>query len=862
VEFEVIPVSDLSVTQIAPSDPSFTGSNLVYTLIVSNAGPSDATDVVLNDNLPSLATIVSASTSQGTISEGGSSVSVTLGTINSGSAAVVTLVLNSYDAGLFLNNANVSGANQDSNPGNNQSQSMIAIVDSGALPLAEEITVPALDIAYDSSHHRILASLAGTVGNLSNCVIGIDAQNAAIGPVLPVGDQPGQLALSDDDQYLYLGLSMGGVARINLPSETVDQSFPINSPGAPYGPYTAEDMAVMPGAPNTLAVARGGIAGYYSGVAVFDSGIQRPDTIQGIAGASGFHVQFADPTNLFVISPFGFQVNLVTPTGLTNESPLFSAYSGDFAVNGGSIITSSGQEFDPNSGILTATYPASGPVATDPVNGRVYFLTGAGQGGFFWYLTLRAFDTTTHSELWSVPFNGYIGNAVRLITLGTNGLACLTDANRMFIVRMSPLAAPTSDVSISQTVSPNPVSDGGQVTCTFMIQNQGPWAASDIIVSNTIPTGMTFVSATSSQGTCVVTNGALVCSLGSLLNGYSATITLNVTADTAGTITNTAIVMADQNDPVLTNNSAASVIIVNAEPSVSVADTIAVQGANPVYISFALSLSGLSTATVSVGYQTADGTAVAGQDYDAASGVLTFPPGITSEQLSLPIILNSPDVQDEKVFYLNLSNSFNATLGRSQAVATIIKQVFYGISIKGTSVENRGNDTNAIFTLTLWPPSSTTVNLQYQTLDGTAIAGLDYGPRAGTATFPPGTTNVALTIPAYGNSVADATKTFYVMLSSPQNAILTANEAVGTIVDDALLGQLTISGVQVQGTNVEIQFNTINGRHYRLLRSDSLSSGSWSIVADGIPGTGNPLVVTDSVGGSGSSHFYRLVLLP
>ena len=44
------------------------------------------------------------------------------------------------------------------------------------------------------------------------------------------------------------------------------------------GPYQVEDLAVMPGAPNTLAAARGGYSDYRSAIALFDAGIQRPDT--------------------------------------------------------------------------------------------------------------------------------------------------------------------------------------------------------------------------------------------------------------------------------------------------------------------------------------------------------------------------------------------------------------------------------------------------------------------------------------------------------------------------------------------------------------------------------------------------------
>jgi uncharacterized repeat protein (TIGR01451 family) len=60
VEFDSIPTSDLSITQTSPSAPGLVGSNLVYTLVVSNAGPAAAAGVLLTDSFPPGATVISA----------------------------------------------------------------------------------------------------------------------------------------------------------------------------------------------------------------------------------------------------------------------------------------------------------------------------------------------------------------------------------------------------------------------------------------------------------------------------------------------------------------------------------------------------------------------------------------------------------------------------------------------------------------------------------------------------------------------------------------------------------------------------------------------------------------------------------
>ena len=68
-------------------------------------------------------------------------------------------------------------------------------------------------------------------------------------------------------------------------------------------------------------------------------------------------------------------------------------------------------------------------------------------------------------------------------------------------------------------------------------------------MTDTLPAGVTYQSATPSQGTCSQASGTVTCSVGSLANGGTATVAIAVTPQSAGTFTNTATVAGAQTDP-------------------------------------------------------------------------------------------------------------------------------------------------------------------------------------------------------------------------------------------------------------------------------------------------------------------------
>ncbi|MEQ8536294.1 MAG: glycoside hydrolase family 9 protein [Coleofasciculus sp. D1-CHI-01] len=86
---------------------------------------------------------------------------------------------------------------------------------------------------------------------------------------------------------------------------------------------------------------------------------------------------------------------------------------------------------------------------------------------------------------------------------------------------------------------------------------------------------------------------------------------------------------------------------------------------------FTVNLSAASTQSVSVNYATANDTAIAGSDYTAKSGTLSFNPGQTSKTFSVPI-LGDTTVEGDETFKVNLSQASNATIGDGQGVGTIL----------------------------------------------------------------------------------------------------------------------------------------------------------------------------------------------
>lgn len=115
-------------------------------------------------------------------------------------------------------------------------------------------------------------------------------------------------------------------------------------------------------------------------------------------------------------------------------------------------------------------------------------------------------------------------------------------------------------------------------------------------------------------------------------------------------------------------------LIETGAPSVSIdaAVTLPAEGnTGNASIVFNVTLSASSGGTITVDFATADGTALAGQDYIAAAGTLTFTPGTLTQSITVAVIGDTV-VEPDETFLLNLSNAVGAMIVNAQGVGTII----------------------------------------------------------------------------------------------------------------------------------------------------------------------------------------------
>ena len=143
--------ADLSIVKTAAPEPVTEGTNLTYTLVVSNNGPAVAQNVMVSDNIPSTTTYISASVppAQGSCSTAAISVSTpypstlqlncTLGSISVGAQVVITVNVAATtfsSASLTTNTATVSSSTGDPNLANNTSSAISTIQATTAVGLS------------------------------------------------------------------------------------------------------------------------------------------------------------------------------------------------------------------------------------------------------------------------------------------------------------------------------------------------------------------------------------------------------------------------------------------------------------------------------------------------------------------------------------------------------------------------------------------------------------------------------------------------------------------------------------------------------------------------------------------------------
>ncbi len=256
-------------------------------------------------------------------------------------------------------------------------------------------------------------------------------------------------------------------------------------------------------------------------------------------------------------------------------------------------------------------------------------------------------------------------------------------------------------------------------------------------------------------------------------------------------------------------NSVATGTIINNDPAgasfVSIGDQPSINEGNSgtASASFTISLTSPSVhLPVAVSYETANGSAVAGSDYQAVSGSVTIASGNLSATVNVPVIGDDFDEPGE-TFFVNISTSTTGIgVTNSQGAGTITNSdAASTISIANAEVSEGDAGTAALsFTATLSKPSGWSTQATYSTGGGTATADDYNSVSGGVITFAPSEVTQTIQVDVVGDTNVEPDETLTVTLSNSNLVHLSAGSpmaATGTILDDDAIA-ISIEDVRVQ----------------------------------------------------------------
>ena len=490
---QINPLIDLSIEKSDNPDPVVGGQELTYDLTVTNHGPSDATGVIVTDNLPTGVSLLTSNSSQGSVSANGDELTVDLGDLAVGASATVTLIVevDPSTRGTILNTARVSANEEEITLENNVDQEPTEIA-------------PQVDLAIIKLDEPDPASAGGSLVWLIEVVNNglSDATGVTVVDTLPSG-VTFRSATSSQGTTLASGNQVTANLQNLAVGETATIEVLVDIDASTRG--TLLNTATITSNEQDINLANNLCEEETHVDPVIDLQIIKsdaPDPVQ--AGETLAYTLVV--TNNGPSDATGVIVTDDLPAGLNFQSVTSSQGSAGAA---GSIVTA------------TLGNLAAGQTATIDILASV-----------------------------SPTARGTLVNTARVS--GNESETILANNEDEEDTQINPLI----DLSIVKTDSSDLVHSGDALTYTLTITNHGPAAATGVVVRDSLSGEVDFRSVTASQGSASHDEGRISADLGDLAVGASATVIIetSVLQSAMGTIENRAEVEAQEQETNLANN--------------------------------------------------------------------------------------------------------------------------------------------------------------------------------------------------------------------------------------------------------------------------------------------------------------------
>lgn len=302
------------------------------------------------------------------------------------------------------------------------------------------------DMLYEPTSQKLLFTSQG--GAYDGSIVPVDPNTLTVGTPVVVGSTPNRLALSDDNSTLYVGLdSPNFVRKVDVATLTPGAQYSLGIDQT-FGPLRAIDIRVLPGNPNAVAVAMAvsNISPAESGVAIFDDGVKRANSLPKYPNGQIDTLAFSDDGS----SLFGFTKD--SAVGITKSSVdaggvnfvsvskyLVSTYFGtEMRHAGGRLYFSDGSVIDDTTVLPVGKANLSSSngfsdVLPLPQIGKIVYLQPASGSPILQFYSSTNFLKSGEIDL---PWTG--GNrSYSLVRWGTDGLAFRTDNGHIIILRTS-----------------------------------------------------------------------------------------------------------------------------------------------------------------------------------------------------------------------------------------------------------------------------------------------------------------------------------------------------------------------------------------------------------------------------------------